>query len=241
MRLKRKVRVTRSICRACLFTIPVLPKLTVDTALPWTVQYQRHLETTLADAQCPLYHVGDLTQALAHCRTVIAPSYWRLHRVTPKTVLGEVRRRCYGDGLESKAEPLHYFTATTAEPHHRCAPGIEILLGSAATKGTQSMTAPLTQYLRASRSMDSSSPSPPHRVWGFARWKLCTTRRSSRSSDSTYTAVYPLPVAALTRPPTIPLGKRVRCRSVTCGCRRCRRRGSSLRKLIETEESVSRR
>lgn len=94
MRLKRKVRVTRSICRACLFTIPVLPKLTVDTALPWTVQYQRHLETTLADAQCPLYHVGDLTQALAHCRTVIAPSYWRLHRVTPKTVLGEVRRRC---------------------------------------------------------------------------------------------------------------------------------------------------
>lgn len=86
MRLKRKVRVTCSIYQACLLTIPVLPKLTVDTALPWTVQCQRHLETTPADAQCPLYHVG-LIQALAHCRTVTTSSYWRLHRITPNSVL----------------------------------------------------------------------------------------------------------------------------------------------------------
>lgn len=38
---------------------------------------------------------------------------------TQKCALQEVRRRCHGDGLESKVEPLHYFTATTAEPHHR--------------------------------------------------------------------------------------------------------------------------
>ena len=87
MRLKRKVRVTCSIYQACLLTIPVLPKLTVDTALPWTVQYQRHLETTLADAHCPLNYIDDLIQALADCRTVTASPYWRLHRITLKMVL----------------------------------------------------------------------------------------------------------------------------------------------------------
>jgi hypothetical protein len=87
VKLEVKVRVTRGICRACLFTIPVLPKLTDDTALAWTVQYQRRLHTTPADAQCLLNHVSDLIQALARYRTATASSFSRPHGITPNSVL----------------------------------------------------------------------------------------------------------------------------------------------------------
>ena len=52
--VEARVRVTRDIRQrcVCVFTIPVLPKLKDNTALAWNVQRQRHLDTTLADAQC---------------------------------------------------------------------------------------------------------------------------------------------------------------------------------------------